>query len=162
MDKKSDINLTNLAREIQIIELDKVLEEDRKFAYILHNASDKLKDFILLNKITTFSMLQQKLSSLECERKAIDEVIETCTKQRGNAQDPLEYIQETSESLFALGASEKSIIKVLSYNVWPKGPDELKENMLKTETLKDFKNMVQNNMLKMKQNKKKSKTQKAI
>lgn len=67
MDRKSDINLTTLAREIQIIELDKVLEEDRKFAYILYNASDKLKDFILLNKITTFNILQQKLSSLECE-----------------------------------------------------------------------------------------------
>lgn len=161
MDKRSEINFTNIMREIRIIELNNSLEDDKKFGFILTNASDKLKDFILKNNINSIESLSCKISSLELARKSIDDIINECTKQRGSIQDPMDYIQEISENLMAFGASENAIIKVLSYNIWPRAPNEIKEELLKANSLRDLRNTVQENSLKAK-NKKKNKTQKAI
>ena len=103
-----------------------------------------------------------KMVQLEKSQKDIEEIIDVCTMQRGSTQDPKEYIEEITEKLLSLGASEKAIIKVLAYNIWPRSPKEIKEELLKSESLRDFRNNVNNNITKLKNNKPNNKSPKAI
>ncbi len=83
MEQKELINLETLSVELKMLDINKTIQDDKKFAKILENSSRRLKDFIIKNKIVDLSSFKTKIENLEANKPDVEKIIDVCTMQKG-------------------------------------------------------------------------------
>lgn len=109
-----------------------------KFVKISNRASTSLKLFLIDNEIKDLAALKKKLEEMEKQVVNVDKIIDVCMTQKGFYQDEELYLKEMCEELLGLGASEKAVIKICAHNMWPRAPRQIKEELMKSSTVKEL------------------------